>query len=51
LPYDKDLYLERNRIERCFNRLKQFRRIFTRYDKLAVRYKGFLHFAALPWLK
>ena len=33
-PYDKDLYRERNRIERFFNKLKQFRRIATRYDKL-----------------
>jgi putative transposase len=32
--YDKELYRERNRIERFFNKLKQFRRIATRYDKL-----------------
>jgi len=35
LPYDKELYRARNRIERFFNKLKQFRRIATRYDKLA----------------
>ena len=35
LPYDKELYRGRNRIERFFNKLKQFRRIATRYDKLA----------------
>ena len=35
LPYDKELYRERNRIERFFNKLKQFRRLATRYDKLA----------------
>ena len=35
LHYDKALYRERNRIERFFNKLKQFRRIATRYDKLA----------------
>ncbi|MEO6750376.1 MAG: IS5 family transposase [Chthoniobacteraceae bacterium] len=35
LPYDKDLYRGRNCIERFFNKLKQFRRIATRYDKLA----------------
>lgn len=34
LLYDKPLYRERNRIERFFNKLKQFRRIATRYDKL-----------------
>jgi putative transposase len=34
LPYDKVQYGERNRIERFFNKLKQFRRIATRYDKL-----------------
>ena len=32
--YEKELYRERNRIERFFNKLKQFRRIATRYDKL-----------------
>lgn len=35
LPYDKELYRGRNRIERFFNKLKQFRRLATRYDKLA----------------
>jgi putative transposase len=34
LHYNKELYRERNRIERFFNKLKQFRRIATRYDKL-----------------
>lgn len=34
LYYNKELYRERNRIERFFNKLKQFRRIATRYDKL-----------------
>ena len=33
--YDRDIYRMRNRIERCFNKLKHFRRIATRYDKLA----------------
>ena len=35
LPYDKERYRRRNRIERFFNKLKQFRRLATRYDKLA----------------
>ena len=34
-PYNKELYRGRNRIERFFNKLKQFRRLATRYDKLA----------------
>jgi transposase len=34
-PYDKELYRGRNRVERFFNKLKQFRRLATRYDKLA----------------
>ncbi|WP_338081301.1 transposase, partial [Allochromatium vinosum] len=38
-------------IERFFNRLKQFRRVATRYDKLANRYSAFLHLAcAYIWL-
>lgn len=35
LHYDPELYRGRNRVERFFNKLKQFRRIATRYDKLA----------------
>ena len=35
LPYDKVLYRERNRIERMFGRLKDWRRIATRYDRSA----------------
>lgn len=37
-PYDKERYRERNRIERFFNKLKQFRRIATRYDKLRITF-------------
>ena len=32
-PYDRELYKQRNRIERCFNKLKHFRRFATRYCK------------------
>ncbi len=39
-PYDKEKYKERNRIERFFNRLKQFRAVATRYDKLAEMFRG-----------
>ena len=50
--YDADLYKERNIIERFFNKLKQFRRIATRYDKLLVNFMGFVKLAAIAiWLK
>ena len=51
-PYDPDLYKERNIIERFFNKLKQFRRVATRYDKLLVNFMGFVKLAAIAiWLK
>ena len=40
---DKKAYAERNRIERFIGKLKQFRRIATRYDKLAVSFMAFVH--------
>jgi transposase len=44
-------YKARNLVERFFNRLKQFRRLATRYDKLACRFNAFLHLAcAYIWL-
>ena len=46
-PYDKVLYKLRNVIERFFQRLKQYRRVATRYDKYANRYLGFVYFAAI----
>ena len=50
--YDKEIYKERNLIERLFNKLKQFRRIATRYDKTALSFMAFLHVAAIYlWLK
>ena len=45
--YDKELYKRRNLIERFFGGLKQYRRVATRYDKLGVRYLGFVYFAAI----
>jgi transposase len=49
--FDRAAYRERNRIERLINRLKQHRRIATRYDKLAVSYHAFLVIAAiLIWI-
>lgn len=44
--YDKDLYKERNLVERMFNKLKHFRRVATRYDKLSVTFLSFVHIAA-----
>jgi putative transposase len=50
--YDEDLYKERNRIERFFNKLKQFRRVATRYDKLLANFMGFVKLAAIAiWLR
>ena len=45
--YDKELYKQRNKIERFFRRLKRFRRIFTRYDKLDVLFAGFILFVLI----
>ena len=45
--YDKDIYKERNRIERFFNRIKHFRRVATRYDKLLANFMGFVTLAAI----
>ena len=43
-PY---LYQARNRVERFFNRIKQCRRIATRYDKLAANYLAFVQLASI----
>jgi transposase len=45
--YDKELYKKRNEVERLFRRVKAYRRIFTRYDKLDVVYLGFLLLALI----
>ena len=51
-PCDADLYKECNRIERFFNKLKQFRRVATRYDKLLANFMGFVKLAAIAiWLR
>ncbi len=47
IKYDKALYKERNLVERFFNKLKQFRRVATRYDKLLANYRGFVLLAAI----
>ena len=49
--FDRKAYRTRNRIERLVNRLKQFRRIATRYEKRAVNYLAMLHIGMiLLWL-
>jgi transposase len=50
--YDRQVYKKRNRIERFIGKLKQFRRVFSRFDKYARTYLHFIHFAcALIWLR
>jgi putative transposase len=52
IPHDAEVYRHRNRIERCFNRLKHFRRFATRYDRRAIHFAGFVHLAAaMMWLR
>ena len=46
--YNKELYKRRNEVERLFRRLKGFRRIFSRFDKLDVLFLGFI-LVALWW--
>ena len=50
--YDTELYKERHLVECFFNKLKHYRRCFSRFDKLARNYLSFLQFAsALIWLR
>ncbi|OLH94496.1 transposase, partial [Xanthomonas oryzae pv. oryzae] len=42
--YDKEMYKRRNEVERLFRRLKGYRRIFTRFEKLDVMFLRFLSF-------
>ena len=49
--FDSAAYRERNAVERLINRLKQFRRVATRYEKRAVHYRAMLTLATiLLWL-
>jgi transposase len=51
-PIDIEQYKARNRIERLFCQLKQFRRVATRYDKLAERFGSFVALSAVVlWLR
>jgi len=49
--YDKFLYKDRNLIERLFNRLKQFRRIATRFEKIKANFEALIYLAcSYLWL-
>jgi transposase len=45
-PLDEHLYASRNLVERFFCRIKQFRRVATRYDKLSERFSSFVALSA-----
>lgn len=50
-PFDRSLYRQRNLVERLVNRLKQFRRLATRYEKRAENYRAlWLIAATILWL-
>ncbi len=46
-PFDEELYKQRNVIERAFSRLKDWRRVATRYDKLARNFQATVALAAI----
>lgn len=45
--YDKELYKRRNEVERYFLRIKRFRKVFTRYDKLDIIFYSIILFAMI----
>ena len=50
--YDEYLYRERHLVECFINKIKHYRHIFSRFDKLSSRFLGFLNFVgALIWLR
>ena len=52
IPYDKQIYQERNLVERFFNKIKHFRRIATRYEKTAISFAAMLFaVGAVIWLR
>jgi transposase len=52
LPLDTDLYKERHLVECCFSKLKQFRRVATRYEKTAQNFLSVVKIAAVMlWLR
>jgi transposase len=49
--FNREIYRKRNIVERAINRLKQFRRIATRYEKLAANYTAMITIASIIlWL-
>lgn len=51
-PLDKHLYAQRHLVECCFSRLKQFRRVATRFEKTARNYLAVITLAAIVlWLR
>jgi transposase len=51
-PLDKHLYAQRYLVECCFNKLKQFRRVATRFEKTARNYRAVVTIAAIVlWLR
>ena len=49
VDYDKEKYKRREKVERFFNKLKQLRRIATRYEKLSRTFMAFIHIAS-TWI-
>jgi transposase len=50
--FDREVYRRRNLVERLVGKLKQFRRVATRYDKLAAHYLAFVQIASMMvWLR
>src|SRR6266540_957202 len=50
--FDRETYKERNTVERCFNKLRQFRAVATRYDKRERIYQGTVDVASIRiWLR
>jgi transposase len=51
-PFDTDLYKERHLVECCFSKLKQFRRVATRYEKTARNFLAIVTIAAtILWIR
>lgn len=52
IAHDELTYRHRNRIERCFGRMKHCRRFATRYERRTVHFQGFIHLiAAMIWMQ
>lgn len=49
-PYDANLYADRNKVERLFGRLKHYRRVATRYEKLGRNYLAMVYVASIMTL-